>query len=129
MGWSGPGIFIGLSTIICILLSWKRDRGIQKPRHVGDEQRGILVLRPVIGIRIENELRAGQVLLKNKRIHGVDDHVITSVDHQRRMGNLSEIIKRARARSTPFTDRIDLRWRDLLANLRVTTLLAQAEPL
>src|ERR1700736_5425288 len=79
MGWWGPGIFSGLSAMICILLNWKRDLGIQKPRHVSDEQRGILVLRPVIGIRIEDELRVGQVLLKNKRINGIDDHVIASV--------------------------------------------------
>src|ERR1700730_468297 len=24
MGWSGPGIFIGLSAMFCILLNWKR---------------------------------------------------------------------------------------------------------
>src|ERR1700676_3456915 len=57
MGWSGPGIFIGFSGMICIFLNRKRYLGVQKPRHVRDEQRGILVLRPVIGIRIEDELR------------------------------------------------------------------------
>src|SRR6266851_1920430 len=31
MGWSGPGIFIDLSAMICILLNWKRYLGIQKP--------------------------------------------------------------------------------------------------
>jgi hypothetical protein len=36
-----------LSAMICILLNWKRYRGIQKPRHVTDEQGGILALRPV----------------------------------------------------------------------------------
>src|SRR6266478_1154418 len=102
MGWSGAGISIGLSAMICILRNWKRDLGAQEPRHVCDEQRGILVLRPVIGIRIEDELRVAQVLLKNKRIHGIDDYVVASVDHQRRVGNLSEIVKRARTRSTPF---------------------------
>src|ERR1700720_460861 len=94
MGWSGPGIFITLSGMFCILLNWKRYLGIQKPRHVSDEQCGILVLRPVIGIRIEDELCVGQVLLKNERIHGIDDHVVASVDHQRRVGNLPEIVKR-----------------------------------
>src|SRR5580692_2341667 len=33
MEWSGPGIFIGLSAMICILLNWKRYLGIQKPRQ------------------------------------------------------------------------------------------------
>jgi hypothetical protein len=45
----------------------------------------------VIGIRIEDELRVGQVLLKNKRIHGIDDH-------------LSEIVKRARAAAVGFRE-------------------------
>ena len=52
--------------MICILLNWKQHLGIQKPCHVRDEQRRILVLRPVIGIRIEDELRVGQVLLKRE---------------------------------------------------------------
>src|SRR3982074_789030 len=115
--------------MISILLSWEWYLGIQKPRHVSDEQRGILILRSVIGIRIEDELRVGQVLLKNERIHGIDDHIIASVDHQRGVGNLLEIVKRARARSTPLSDRPDLRRRDLLAHLRVATLLALAKPL
>src|ERR1700730_6616029 len=34
MEWSGPGIFIGLSAMICILLNWKRYLGIQKPRQL-----------------------------------------------------------------------------------------------
>src|SRR3981189_3893477 len=110
---STPPLFVRFASVALIeshpfefsaARSWKRDLGIQKSRHVSDEQRGILVLRPVIGIRIEDELRVGQVLLKNKRIHGVDDHVIASVDHQRRVGNLSEIVKRAPTRSTPFTN-------------------------
>ena len=83
----------------------------------------------MIGIGIEDELRVGQVLLQNKRIHGIDDHVIASVDHQRRVGNLSEIVERARAGSAPLADRGDLRRCDLLAHLRVATLLAQAKPL
>jgi hypothetical protein len=32
----------------------------------------------MIGIRVEDELRVGQVLLKNKRIHSIDDDVIAA---------------------------------------------------
>src|SRR5258708_905612 len=129
IGWSGPGIFICLSAMISILLSWKWYLSIQKPRHVSDEQRRILVLRPVIGIGIEDELRVGQVALKNERIRGIDDHVMAAVDHQCRLGNLPEVVKRAPARNTPLADSCDLRRRDLFAHLRVAALLAQAEPL
>src|SRR6266851_7778005 len=81
----GAGPFTDLSAMNCILLDWKRYRGIQKPRHVSDEQRGILVLRPVIGIRIEDELRVRQVLLQDERVYGVDDHVIAAVHDQSRL--------------------------------------------
>src|SRR5882724_3453561 len=79
---------------------WKWYLSIQKPRHVSDEQRRILVLRPVIGIGIEDELRVGQVALKNERIRGIDDHVMAAVDHQRGVDNLPEVVKRPPARNT-----------------------------
>src|ERR1700730_6862441 len=60
---------------------------------------------------------------------GVDGEVMAAVDHQCRLGNLSEIVERVRARSTPLADRLDLHRRDLCVNLRVAPLLAQAEPL
>src|ERR1700730_10223885 len=129
MGWSGPGIFIALSAMILILLNWKRHLGLQKPRHVSDEQRGILVLRPVIGIRIEDELRIRQVLLKNKRIHGVNDHVMASVDHQRRLADRLQIFERLLPRCAPFADRLDLGGRDFLVDFGIAVLGAQPEPL
>src|SRR3981189_3314191 len=128
MGWSGPGIFICLSAMISTLLRWKRYVSIQKPRHVSDEQRRILVLRPVIGIGIEDQLRVGQVALKDERIRGIDDHVMAAVDHQCWLRNLPQVIKRAPARSAPFAERGGLRRRDLLAHLWIATLLAQAAP-
>ena len=62
----------------------------------------------MIGIRIEDELRVGQVLLKDERIHAIDDNVIASVDHQRRVRDRSQIVKRAGSRCTPLADRADL---------------------
>jgi hypothetical protein len=82
----------------------------------------------VIGIRIEDKLRVRQVALKNERIRGIDDHVMATVDHQRRLGDFPELVKRAPARSPPFAKRGDLRRRDFFAHLRVASLLAQAEP-
>jgi hypothetical protein len=41
-----------------------------------------------------NELCVGQVLLKNKRIHSIDDHVVASVYHEGRLGNAPEIVER-----------------------------------
>jgi len=42
---------------------------------VPDEEFGILVLRAVIAVGLEDELGVRQVLLQDERVHGVDDHV------------------------------------------------------
>jgi hypothetical protein len=82
MGCSGPGKFIGFSAVALVLLYWKRDLGVQKPCYVRHKQRGILAMRAVVGIGIKDKLRIGQVLLKDGRIHEIDEYVIASIDHQ-----------------------------------------------
>src|SRR5216683_2938290 len=129
MGWSGPGIFLGLSAMICLLLNWKWHHRIQKPRHVGDEQRGILVLRAVICVGIEDELGVRQVLLQDERIHGVDDHVLAAIHDQRRLADRLQIFERLLPRRAPFADRLDLGGRDFLVDLGIAVLGAQPEAL
>src|SRR5579859_1964517 len=129
IGWSGPGTFIDRSAMIMILRGWEWLRGVQEPGYVRDEERRVLILRSVIGVRIEDELGVGQILLKNERVHGVDDHVGAAVDHQGRLGDLSEIVKGVWARRAPLADSFELRGRDRLAGLRIAIVLAQAEPL
>jgi hypothetical protein len=46
-----------------------------------------LVLRAVIGIGVEDELRVREVLLQDERVHRVDDDVVAAIDDQRRLGD------------------------------------------
>src|SRR5258706_564252 len=52
---------------------------VQKQCGVFYEQRGILVLRPVIGIWIEDELRIRDVLRRDVGVDRGHDHVVTAV--------------------------------------------------
>ena len=50
-----------------------------------DEALRVLVLRTVVGVRINDQLSVGDVLLQNPGVDGVDDHVVVAVDYQRRL--------------------------------------------
>ena len=73
IGWSGPGIFTGLSIMTCLrvgvsrspnVCSWRLFFG-QEQRDVLDEPIGILILRPVGGVRIEDQLCIREMPLQN----------------------------------------------------------------
>ena len=50
-----------------------------------------LVLRAMIAIGVQNDLRVRQVLLKDKRVHRMNDHVVAAVHHQRGLSDLLQI--------------------------------------
>jgi hypothetical protein len=52
-----------------------------------DEALRILVLRAVIGVRIQDQLGVGDVLLEDVRVDRVNDHVVIAIDDQRRLMN------------------------------------------
>jgi hypothetical protein len=56
-----------------------------------NKQIWVLVLRTMIAVGIQNELRVRQVLLKDERVHGIDEHVVTAVHHQRRLSDLLQV--------------------------------------
>ena len=55
----------------------------QKLGNVLDEEFGILELRPVIGVGIDDQLRIRDVLLHNERVDRGHDHVVTAVHDER----------------------------------------------
>ena len=57
----------------------------------------VLVLRAVVGVRVDDQLRVGNVLLQDPGIDGVDDYVVVTVDHQRRLLDALEVLIGARA--------------------------------
>jgi hypothetical protein len=52
---------------------------------VADEALRVRVLRAVVGVRVDDQLSVGDVLLQNPGVDGVDDHVVVTVDYQRRL--------------------------------------------
>ena len=94
-----------------------------------DEEFGILVLRAVICVGIEDELGVRQVLLQDERVHGVDDHVLAAVHDQSRLADRLQIFERLLLWRAPFADCFDLGWCDFLIHLGIAVLGAQPEPL
>src|ERR1700722_5622155 len=94
-----------------------------------DEEFGILVLRAVICVGIEDELGVRQLLLQDQRVYGVDDHVLAAVHDQRRQADRLQIFERFLLRRAPFADRLDLRGSDFLVDLGIAVLGAQPEAL
>jgi hypothetical protein len=96
-------------------------------RHDGEF--GILVLRAVIGVGVEDELGVRQVLLQDERVHGVDDDVVAAVHHQRRLADRLEVVVRPIELNAPFAQGFELGGCHLFVDLGVAVLLAQAESL
>src|SRR5258707_2184768 len=57
----------------------------QEHRDVPNKPFRVLVLRAVIGVRVEDQLGIGDVLLEDVRVDRVDDHVVVAVDDKRRL--------------------------------------------
>jgi hypothetical protein len=62
--------------------------GGQEHGNVTHKEIWILVLRPVIGVGVQDQLGAGDVLLQDEGIHRVDEHIVAAVRHKRRLTNL-----------------------------------------
>jgi len=56
-----------------------------------NKQLRVLVLRTVIAVGVQNELRVRQVLLQDEGVHRIDDHVVAAVHHERRLSDFLEI--------------------------------------
>jgi hypothetical protein len=50
-----------------------------------DESLRVLVLRTVAGVRVDDQLSVGDVLLQNPGVDGIDDHVVVAVGYQGRL--------------------------------------------
>src|SRR5882757_10202148 len=101
----------------------------QEHRHVTHKEFGILVLRPMIGIWVQDQLGVGDVLLQDEGIHRVDEHIVAAVHHKRRLTDLLQIFIGIFAWSTPPVERLELRWCNVLIHLRIATVSAQTKSL
>ena len=76
----------------------------------------------MIGIRVNDQLRVRQVLLKDVRIHRGDDDVGAAVDDQRRLLDRFQIIENVLGRRTIFADGLALCRRRFVAHFGIAIL-------
>src|SRR6267154_1478750 len=112
-----PGRFFPRGCSLSYLL--KRALLAQEVRDVADEAPRVLVLGAVAGVRIDDQLSVGDVLLQNPGVDGVDDHVVVAVDYQRRLQDGLEVLVGTLTLHAPLADCLDLGGRHFLARLRV----------
>ena len=67
-----------------------------------NKQLWVLVLRAVIGVGVQNELRVRQVLLEDERVHRINDHVVAAVHYERGLSDLLQVSIGIFRRSAPF---------------------------
>ena len=94
-----------------------------------DEALRVLVLRTVVGVRVDDQLSVGDVLLQNPRVDGVDDHVIVAVDYQRRLQDGLQVLIGTLTLHTPLADGLDLGGRHFLVHLGIPVFSAAEEAL
>src|SRR5207237_7021416 len=99
----------------------------QEHRDVPDKPFRVLVLRAVIGVRVEDQLGVGDVLLEDVRVDRVDDHVVVAVDDQRRLMDRLQIVEGVCARGAPLGQCFELRRRHALVQFGIAALGAPAE--
>src|SRR6267378_5751671 len=99
----------------------------QEHRDVPNKPFRVLVLRAVIGVRVEDQLGIGDVLLEDVRVDRVDDHVVVAVDDQRRLMERLQIVEGVCARGAPLGECFELRRRHLLVHLGIAALSAPTE--
>ncbi len=96
---------------------------------MADEALRVLVLRTVVGVRVDDQLSVGDVLLQNPGVDGINDHIVVAVDHQRRLPDGLEVLIGTLALHAPFADCLDLGGRHCLVHLGIAVFSAAAEAL
>src|ERR1700722_11285552 len=75
---------------------------LQELRGMLNKQLWVLVLRTMIAVGVQDELRVQQVLLQYERVHRIDEHVVASVNHECRLSDLLQVGIGISRRSAPF---------------------------
>ena len=87
---------------------------------MGDEQPGVLKLRAVSGIRIQDQLSVGNVLLQSEGVDARHHDVVVAVRHQRGLRNVPQIGVALAARLRPVDDGGDLTFHGLDGGRRIS---------
>src|SRR5229473_2728737 len=102
---------------------------VQEQRRVFDEELGILMLRAVIGVGVDDQLRIRDVLLHDEGVDRGHDHVVTAVHDERRLRDRLQIVVGPLSLNAPLLHRLDLRRRYLVVHFRIAPLLPKMRAL
>src|SRR5437879_12224162 len=83
--------------------SWKSC--VQEQRGVPHKQLGVLKLRSVIGVGVDDELRVRDVLLHDEGVHRGHDYVVTAVHDERWLLDRLQRVVRPRSVAAPLAPR------------------------
>src|SRR5260370_20996868 len=99
---------------------------LQELRDMLNKQLWVLVLRTMIAVGVQNELRVRQVLLEDERVHRINDHVVAAVHHERGLSDLRQVSLGICRRSVPFLQCSYLRRSNLVICHRITICFARS---
>src|ERR1700676_18606 len=102
---------------------------VQKQSRVFNEKLRVLVMRAVIGVGIDDQLRVRDVLLHDERVHRGYVHVVTAVYDECWVLDRLQIVIGPLLLDAPLANRFDLGGRHLVVHFGIAALLPTMRPL
>src|SRR2546427_715961 len=107
----------------------RRRHGIQKESRVFNEQLWVLVVRAMIGVGVDDQLRIRHVLLHDERVHRGYVHVVTAVHDECWLLDRLQIVVGPLLPDAPLANRFDLGGRHLVVHFRIAPNLTKMRAL
>src|SRR6202049_3761406 len=128
---------IGLTPHLICFARWSGVEGVieiwtsrvQKQSRVFNEELRVLVVRAVIGVRVDDQLRVRDVLLHDERVHRGHDHVVAAVHDECWLLDRLQIVVGPLSLDAPLVHRFDLGGRHLVVHLGIASLLPKMRAL
>src|SRR6202790_3129430 len=102
---------------------------VQEQTGVCNEELRVLVVRAVIGVGVDDQLRIRDVLLHDERLLRGQVHVVTAVDDECWLLERLQIVVGPLLLDAPLADRFDLGGRHLVVHFGITALLPKMRAL
>src|SRR6202047_800064 len=97
----------------------RRRHGIQKESRVFNEELRVLVVRAVIGVGVDDQVRIRHVLLHDERVHRGYVHVVAAVHDECWLLDRLQIVDGPLLPDAPLANRFDLGGRHLVVHFRI----------
>src|SRR6202049_5305670 len=119
-------------SLLIASMSWRTVRrffGIQKESRVFNEELRVLVLRAVIGVGVDDQLRIRHVLLHDEGVDRGYVHVVTAVHDECWLLDRLQIVVGPLLLDAPLANRFDLGGRHLVVHFGIAALLPKMRAL